>query len=150
MNPKFGRLYDDLIPEVIIKHPLSKTITESDNNLFCLLTMNHHPVHIDIEHAKQSHHGKILVVGTLVLSLIVGLTVPEISGAAIANLEYSKIKHLGPVFLGDTLRAETKVIDKRLCSGNDSRGVVHVETIGYNQKNEKIISLERKVLLPVS
>ena len=82
---------------VKITHKNTKTITESDNNLFCLLTMNPHPVHLNVVCAKNAHHGQILVVGTLVLSLAVGLTVPEISFDAVANLGYDEVRHDEPV-----------------------------------------------------
>ena len=97
---RIGRYYEDFFVGQIIEHKLTKTITESDNNLFCLLTMNHHPVHLDIEYAKRKQHGQILVVGTLVFSLAVGITVEDISGRAVANLGYENVRHINPVFLG--------------------------------------------------
>ena len=130
-----------------IKHALSKTIFESDNNLFSLLTMNHHPLHTNIDYAVKNQHGKILVVGTLVFSLVVGITVPDISGKAIANLVYEDIKHLAPVFLNDTIYARTKILDKRDSKSKPDRGIVYVETIGYNQNGEDVISFRRKVLI---
>lgn len=132
----------------VFSHWPHKTVLESDNNLFCLLTMNHHPVHSDVVYCKDAKHGKILVVGTYVLSLIVGMTVPEISGAAIANLEYEKVEHVGPVFIGDTLRAETHVLDVKLSNSKPDRGIVYVETHGYNQNDELILRFKRKVLIP--
>ena len=89
-----GLYYEDFVIGDEIQHSLSKTIFESDNNFFSLLTMNHHPVHTNMDYAAKNQHGKILVVGTLVFSLAVGITVPDISGKAIANLEYESIKHL--------------------------------------------------------
>jgi hydroxyacyl-ACP dehydratase HTD2-like protein with hotdog domain len=88
-----GLYYEDFVIGDEIQHSLSKTIFESDNNFFSLLTMNHHPVHTNMDYAAKNQHGKILVVGTLVFSLAVGITVPDISGKAIANLEYESIKH---------------------------------------------------------
>ena len=125
-----------------IVHKNTKTITESDNNLFCLLTMNPHPVHLNVVYAKNAHHGRILVVGTLVFSLAVGLTVPEISFDAIANLEYSDVKHVNPVFLGDTINVKSYV--KRAIRG--SKEVWDVESTVYNQKNEVVLLFCRKVL----
>ena len=81
-----GLYYEDFIEGEEIRHALSKTIFESDNNLFSLITMNHHPLHTNIDYAQKSQHGQILVVGTLVFSLVVGITVPDVSGKAIANL----------------------------------------------------------------
>ena len=108
-----GLYFEDFIVGQELRHSLSKTIFESDNNFFSLLTMNHHPVHTNMDYAVNNQHGKILVVGTLVFSLAVGITVPDISGKAIANLGYEDIKHLSPVFLNDTIYVRTKVLDKR-------------------------------------
>lgn len=130
-----------------IKHALSKTVFESDNNLFCLMTMNHHPVHTNVDYASKNQHGRILVVGTLVFSLVVGMTVPDISGKAIANLGYEEVRHLAPTFIGDTLYARTRVISKRESASKPDRGIVYVETIGYNQRGEDVISFRRNVLI---
>lgn len=149
MKPSnLGNYFDDFNKGDVIKHSLTKTIFESDNNLFSLLTMNHHPVHLNIEHSKAHQHGKILVVGTLVFSLVVGMTVPDISGKAIANLEYEHVKHDGPVFIGDTISAQTTVLDVYLTS-KGNRGIVYVETTAYNQRDEKVLTFRRKVLIPV-
>ena len=150
MKPSnLGNYYEDFIVGETIHHSLSKTIFESDNNLFSLFTMNHHPVHLNLEHVSQHQHGQILVVGTLVFSLVVGMTVPDISGKAIANLEYESVKHLGPVFINDTIYARTIVLDKWETSKKD-RGIVYVETIASNQKCDDILSFKRKVLIPKS
>lgn len=143
-----GNYYVDFKVGETVKHTLTKTIFESDNNLFSLLTMNHHPVHLSLEHVKQHQHGKILVVGTLVFSLVVGMTVPDISGKAIANLEYEAVNHTGPVFIGDTIRAETIVLDKWETSKKD-RGIVYVETKAFNQDNLEVLRFKRKVLIPI-
>ncbi len=125
-----GLYYEDFIEGELIEHALSKSIFESDNNLFSLLTMNHHPVHTNLDYAQKNQHGKILVVGTLVFSIVVGMTVPDISGKAIANLGYEDIKHLAPVFLNDTIYAKTKILSKRESNSKNDRGIVYVETIG--------------------
>lgn len=142
-----GLYFEDFIVDSEIKHSLSKTIFESDNNLFSLLTMNHHPVHTNLDYAQKNQHGKILVVGTLVFSIVVGMTVPDISGKAIANLGYEDIKHLAPVFINDTIYAKTKILSKRESNSKNDRGIVYVETIGYNQNNEEVISFSRNVLI---
>lgn len=142
------RTLDDFVVGQVYKHYPYKTITESDNNLFCLLTMNHHPIHSDYEFAKHSPHGKILVVGTYVLSLVVGMSVPHISGAAIANLEYEKVVHNGPVFIGDTIRAESTILDIKPSVTKPDRGVMYVESVAFNQNDEKILTLRRRILLP--
>jgi len=142
-----GLYFEDFQIGEEIMHSLSKTIFESDNNFFSLLTMNHHPAHINLDYAEKSQHGQILVVGTLVFSLVVGMTVPDISGKAIANLGYADIRHIAPVFLNDTLYAKTKILDKRESDSKPDRGIVYVETTGYNQRGEDVISFRRKVLI---
>ena len=142
-----GLYYEDFVVGDEIRHSLSKTIFESDNNFFSLLTMNHHPVHTNIDYAGKNQHGKILVVGTLVFSLAVGITVPDISGKAIANLEYESIKHLNPVFLNDTIYVRTKILDKRESKSKQDRGIIYVESIAYNQHGIDVLSFRRKVLV---
>lgn len=142
-----GLYYEDFIVGEEISHSLSKTIFESDNNLFSLMTMNHHPVHTNVDYAAKNQHGKILVVGTLVFSLAVGMTVPDISGKAIANLGYEDIRHLNPVFINDTLYVKTKILDKWESKSKKDRGIVYVETIAYTQNNTDVLSFRRKVLI---
>ena len=142
-----GNYYEDFLVGDEIRHSLSKTMFESDNNLFSLLTMNYHPVHTNMDYAEKNQHGKILVVGTLVFSIVVGFTVPDISGKAIANLSYESIEHLGPVFIGDTLYAKTIILSKRDSVNKKDRGIIYVETIGFNQKNEDVIKFRRKILV---
>ena len=143
----FGRFFEEFQVGTIYKHWPGKTITESDNNFFTLLTMNHHPVHIDTEFCKSHQHGKILVVGTLVFSLVVGLSVRDISGKAIANLGYENIVHHDPVFIGDTLHAQTEVLGVRESKKKLDRGVIYVETTAYNQKKQNVLTFRRNVLL---
>jgi acyl dehydratase len=142
-----GLYYEDFIVGEEIKHSLSKTIFECDNNFFSLMTMNHHPVHTNIDYASNNQHGKILVVGTLVFSLSVGITVPDISGKAIANLGYEDIKHLNPVFVNDTIYVITKILDKRESKSKLDRGIIYVESIAYNQNNVAVLSFRRNVLV---
>lgn len=144
---KFGNYFEEFNVGETIEHTLSKTIFESDNNLFSLLTMNHHPVHTNIDYAGKNQHGRILVVGTLVFSLVVGITVPDISGKAIANLGYEQIEHLNPVFINDTIYAKTIVLDKTESKTKQDRGIVYVETIAYNQKGQEVLKFRRKVLI---
>lgn len=142
-----GHYFEEYSKGQIIEHALSKTIFESDNNLFCLLTMNAHPVHTNADYAEKQQHGKILVVGTLVFSLTVGLTVPDISGKAIANLDYEKVEHLAPVFIGDTIYAKSRILECKESKSKKDRGVIYVETIGYNQNAVEIIRFRRHVLI---
>lgn len=144
----FGKYFEELEVGQVFKHWPGRTITEADNSWFSLLTMNQHPLHIDAHYAKQTQHGERLVVGTLVFSVVVGMSVMDISGCAIANLEYEEIKHLKPVFHGDTLYAETRILNKVESKSKPDRGIVTVETFGLNQKGEKVLSLRRRVLIP--
>jgi len=148
MTPStLGHYFEEFTVGETINHALSKTIFESDNNLFSLITMNHHPVHTNLDYARKNQHGKILVVGTLVFSLVVGITVPDISGKAIANLGYEKIDHLAPVHIGDTLYAKTSILSKQESATKKDRGIVYVETTGYNQNKEEVIKFRRNVLI---
>jgi len=144
---QIGRYFEEFRKGEVIVHKLSKTIFESDNNFFSLLTMNHHPVHLNIDYAGQNQHGKILVVGTLVFSLTVGITVPDISGKAIANLNYENIDHKLPVFIGDTIYAETEVLDVRPSKSKKDRGIIYVETKAKNQDGQVVLVFRRHVLI---
>lgn len=146
-NSPLGLFYEDFTVGEEIKHSLSKTIFESDNNFFSLLTMNHHPVHTNADYAAKNQHGQILVVGTLVFSLAVGITVPDISGKAVANLDYENIKHLAPVFIGDTIYVRTKILDKRESRSKSDRGIIYVESVAYNQHGVVVLSFRRHVLV---
>lgn len=144
---KLGLFFEEFKIGQQINHALSKTIFESDNNLFCLLTMNHHPVHTNIDYAAKSQHGKVMVVGTLIFSLAVGITVPDVSGKAIANLGYEDIKHLNPVFINDTIYVKTIVLDKRESKTKTDRGIIFVESIVFNQNGVDVLSFKRNVLV---
>jgi len=144
---QIGRYFEDFTPGEIIEHATSKTIFESDNNLFSLLTMNHHPVHTNSDYAAQQQHGKILVVGTLVFSLAAGISVPDISGKAIANLMYENVDHIAPVFINDTIYVKTRVLECTPSKSKPDRGIVYVETTAYNQNKVEVLRFRRKVLI---
>lgn len=144
----FGRYYEEFTIGQVFQHWPGRTITEFDDTWFSLMTMNQHPLHIDEHYARQTQHGQRLVNGTLVFSLVVGLSVADISGRAIANLEYEEVKHVGPVFHGDSIYAESRVLDKRESDGKPDRGIVHIETKGFNQRKELVLTLKRMVLVP--
>ena len=146
-SSKLGLYFEEFEVGAEIKHNLSKTIFECDNNFFSLMTMNHHPVHTNLDYAGKNQHGKILVVGTLVFSLAVGITVPDVSGKAIANLGYEDIKHLNPVFINETIYVRTKVLSKRESKSKKDRGIVYVESIAYNQNGVDVLSFRRNVLV---
>ena len=130
----------------IISHLLTKTITESDNNIFSLITMNHHPVHSNKEFAKKTRLKKILVNGTLVFSLSVGITVSDISFNAIANLEYSEIKHLAPVFLNDTINVKSKIVSIKNVSKKTHK-VIEIQSKTFNQNKIPVLTFKRKILI---
>ncbi len=145
---KYGRYYEEFEVGDVYKHWPSKTITEAQDQLFCDLTMNHHPLHSDRWYAEEeTHFGKNVVVGNFVYSLALGMSVADVSGKAIANLEVESLKHSAPTFHGDTIRAETKVLDKKETS-DGKRGIVTVETRAYNQRGEEVCYFRRKVMVP--
>ncbi|QBD81759.1 MaoC family dehydratase [Ktedonosporobacter rubrisoli] len=144
----FGRCFEDFEVGDVYKHWPGRTITEYDDTLFCMLTMNHNPLHIDANYAEDTQFKKRLVVGSLVFSIALGMSVPDVSGKAIANLEFEHVKHLGPTFHGDTIYAETKVLDTRLSSTRSDRGIVTVETSAYNQRGETVLTFQRRVMVP--
>ena len=144
---QFGRCFEEFEIGATYKHWPGRTITESDDTLFCMLTMNHHPLHIDANYAENTPFKQRVVVGTLVFSIVLGMTVEDVSGKAIANLEFEHVKHVAPTFHGDTIYAETTVLDKQPSRSKPDRGVVTVETIAYNQRGETILSFKRRVLV---
>ena len=145
---QFGRYYEEFEVGAIYKHWPGKTVTEYDDHLFCLITMNHHPLHTNDWYAEKAPQGRNVVVGNLVYSLVLGMSVPDVSGKAIANLEIESLRHVAPTFHGDTLYGETRVLDKWESTSKDDRGVVHVETIGYNQDGTVVCIFRRKVMVP--
>lgn len=144
----FGRYYEDFEVGDEYRHWPGKTITEYDDHLFCMITMNHHPLHTNVHFAETStHFKKNVVVGNLVYSLALGMSVPDVSGRAIANLEVESLKHKAPFFHGDTLYARTVVLDKTESSSKEDRGIVAVETRGYNQHGDEVLYFRRKVMV---
>ena len=145
----FGRYFEDFEVGDVYKHWPGKTITEADDHLFCMITMNHHPLHTDAWYGEtQTQFGKNVVVGNLVYSLVLGMSVPDVSGVAIANLEVETLQHKRPTFHGDTIYAETKVLDIRESQSKPDRGVITVETWGFNQRGEEVCYFRRRVMVP--
>ena len=145
---QFGRYYEEFEVGAVYKHWPGKTVTEYGDHLFCLLTMNHHPLHLDVNYAeKTTDFGRNVVVGNYIYSLLLGMSVPDVSGKAIANLEIESLRHVAPTFHGDTIYAETKVLEKRESSSRPDRGVVTVETRGFNQRGEEVCFFRRKVMV---
>jgi acyl dehydratase len=144
----FGRCFEDFEIGDVYKHWPGKTITEFDDHLFCMMTMNHHPLHSDAWFAEhQSVQKRNVVVGNLVYSLILGMSVPDVSGAAIANLEIETLVHKNPTFHGDTIYAETRVLEKIESKSKQDRGIVVVETKGFNQDGLEVCYFRRRVMV---
>src|SRR5215218_1529533 len=145
---QFGRTYEEFEVGAVYKHWPGKTVTEYDDHLFCLLTMNHHPLHLDANYAeKTTDFGRNVVVGNLVYSLVLGMSVADVSGSAIANLEVETLQHKNPVFHGDTIYAETRVLDVKESSSKPDRGIVTVETKGLNQDGVEVCYFRRRVMI---
>jgi acyl dehydratase len=146
---RFGRYLEDFQVGDVYKHWPGKTITEADDHLFCMITMNHHPLHTDAHYAEtETQFGKNVVVGNLVYSLVLGMSVPDVSGKAIANLEVESLRHVAPTFHGDTIYGETTVLEKIPSKSKSDRGIVHVETVGYKQDGTVVCIFRRKVMVP--
>ena len=145
---QFGGYLEDFHAGDVFKHWPGKTVTEGDNHLFSLLTMNPNPLHIDGNYMKGHQHGQILVTGPLVISLVVGMSVRDTSGKAIANLGYDRITHDAPVFQGDTIYAESEVLEVQASGSRPDRGTVYIESRGFNQRGEKVLTLRRRFLVP--
>jgi len=144
----YGRYLEEFEVGAIYKHWPAKTITESEDHLFCLLTMNHHPLHVNDVYAAKSQQGRNVVVGPMVYSLALGMSVSDISGKAIANLQTEELKHPAPVFHGDTLYCETEVLEKRESKTKPDRGTVRVHTRVLNQDGALVAEFKRLVLVP--
>ena len=146
---QFGRYYEEFEVGAVYRHWPGKTVTESDDHLFCLITMNHHPLHLDAHYAETStQFGRNVVVGNLIYSLLLGMSVADVSGRAIANLEVESLRHVAPTFHGDTLYGETTVLDKKESGSKPDRGVVTVETRGYKQDGTLVCVFRRRVMVP--
>ena len=130
------------------EHRPGRTITETDNTWFTLLTMNQHPLHFDKEYGSKTEFGKVLVNSCLTISLVTGMSVSDISQKTIANLGWDKVRLSGPVFVGDTLYAESQVLSKRESNSRPNQGIVSVETKGIKQDKSVVISFERSMLIP--
>jgi acyl dehydratase len=144
----YGRYYEEFTVGETLKHWPGRTISEADCTWFALLTMNQHPLHSDAHYAAtHTEAGQRVVLGPLVFSIGIGMTVADVSGKAIANLEIEKIVHEAPTFIGDTLYSESTVLAKRESSRGD-RGTVSVETRVLNQRGEQVMTFRRTALLP--
>jgi itaconyl-CoA hydratase len=143
----FGRYYEDFVVGDTYEHRPGRTITETDNTWFTLLTMNTHPLHFDAEYAKASEFGRCLVCSPLTVALLVGMSVSDVSQKAIANLGWKEIKLTHPLFAGDTLYGESSVLGKRESKSRPDAGVVTVSTLGRNQDGVVVCTFERSILV---
>ena len=144
----YGRYLEEFEPGAVYKHWPAKTVTEAEDHLFCLITMNHHPLHINDVYAARSQQGRNVVVGPLVYSLALGMSVSDVSGKAIANLETEELRHLEPVFHGDTLFCESEVLEVTPSRSKPDRGIVRVWTRVFNQDGVLVTEFKRLVLVP--
>ena len=144
----FGRYYEDFEVGDVYEHRPGRTITETDNTWFTLLTMNNHPLHFDAVYAAKSEFGQPLVNSTLTLAIVMGMSVSDVSQKAIGNLGWTDVRLTAPVFSGDTLYAESEVLTKRQSKSRPTQGIVTVATTGKNQDGTVVITYERTVLVP--
>jgi acyl dehydratase len=145
---EYGRYYEELEVGTVYRHWPGRTVSEYDNTLFALLSMNQNPLFVDEEYARKLPAGRRPVIDTLVFSLTVGMSVADTTGKAIANLGYESVIFERPLFPGDSLYAESEVLDKRESASKPDRGIVAIETRAYNQRQERILVLRRKYLAP--
>lgn len=146
----FGRYFEDFEIGHIYEHRPGRTITQSDNTWFTLLTMNTHPLHFDEEYGKATEFGKTLVNSTFTVAVMVGMSVSDVSQKAIANLGWTDIVLPHPLYVGDTLYAESEVLEKRLSESRENCGIVTVKTTGTNQDGVVVASYKRSALIPTT
>ena len=143
-----GRYYEDFTVGDIYEHRPGRTISEADNTWFTLLTMNTHPIHFDAEYAKHSEFGKLLVNSALTLSIVAGMSVSDLSQKAIANLGWTDIRLTAPVFVGDTIYAESEVLEKRESQSRPNQGIVTAGTTGTKADGTVFMTYRRSMLVP--
>ena len=144
----FGRYFEDFAEGDVYEHRPGRTISEADNTWFTLLTMNQHPLHFDAAYAAKSEFGRPVVNSCLTLSIVVGMSVSDISQKAIGNLGWTDIKLSAPVFVGDTIYAESEVLATRPSASHPTQGIVSVRTLGRKADGTAFISFARQVLVP--
>lgn len=144
----YGRYLEDFRVGDIYEHRPGRTITENDNIQFSLITMNAHPMHCDANFAQKSEFGQLLVNSGLSLAIVLGMTVNDVSAKAIANLGWKEIKLTAPVFCGDTLYAESEVLEVRESKSRPTQGIVTTRTRGLNQDGVQVMEFIRMSLIP--
>lgn len=143
-----GRYYEDFTVGDVYEHRPGRTITEADNVWFTLLTMNTHPLHFDRAYAAKTEFKQPLVNSCLTLSIVVGMSVSDVSQQAVGNLGWNDIKLTAPVFVGDTIYAASEVLSKRESASRPTQGIVAVRTVGVKADGTEFMSFERTVLVP--
>lgn len=144
----YGRYLEDFEVGDVYEHRPGRTITEADNIHFSLLTMNAHPMHCDAHFAGKSEFGQLLVNSGLSLAIVLGMTVNDVSGKAIANLGWKEIKLTAPVFCGDTLYAESEVLEVRESKSRPTQGIVTTRTRAFKQDGTAVMEFIRMSLIP--
>jgi itaconyl-CoA hydratase len=144
-----GRTYEELEVGAVYRSRFGRTVLDADNVWFTLLTLNTNPIHFDYEHAAQTEWGKPLVDSTFTLALVTGISVTDVSERAV-NLGWREVTLPAPVFAGDTIRAETEILEKRESRSRPGFGIVTVRTRGLNQRDEVVIEFERTVMVPLA
>lgn len=144
----YGRHFEDFAVGDVYEHRPGRTLTEYDNISFTLLTMNTHPLHFDSEYARHSEFGKPLVNSALTLAIVAGMSVSDVSQKAIANLGWNDIRLTAPVFAGDTIYAESEVLETRESRSRPTQGIVKVKTTGKKADGTVFMTYERTVLVP--
>jgi itaconyl-CoA hydratase len=143
-----GRYFEDFTVSDIYEHRPGRTISEADNTWFTLLTMNQHPLHFDAAYAARSEFGRPVVNSCLTLAIVAGMSVADVSQMAIANLGWTDIRLTAPVFVGDTIYAESEVLAKRESASRPTQGIVTVRTIGRKADGTVFMTYKRTVLVP--
>jgi acyl dehydratase len=143
-----SRTYEEMVVGAVYRSRFGRTVLDADNVWFTLLTMNSNPIHFDAEHAANTEWKKPLVDSTFTLALVTGLSVADVSEQAV-NLGWREVRLPAPVFAGDTIRAETEVLEKRESKSRPGRGIVTVRTRGLNQRDEVVIEFERTIMVPL-
>lgn len=141
-----GRFYEDFEPGAVIRHELGRTITAADNTWFTLLTVNSNPIHFDAHYAAQTEFGRPLVNSTLTLAVVTGLSVGDLSRHAV-NLGWDEVRLPAPVFEGDTLYAESRILSRRESKSRPNMGIVEVETTGFKQDGTVVMRYRRAILV---
>jgi acyl dehydratase len=142
-----GNFFEDFTVGDFLRHRVGRTISEADNTWFTLLTCNTLQAHFNADYAERTEFGQPLVVSTLTLAVVTGLSVVDISQNAVANLGWDRVRLPKPVYVGDTLYAESEVLETRPSASRPGQGIVRVRTRGFNQRGETVIEFERTVLI---